>query len=111
MALKRIVAKDTGSIPAGGFVDIDYAPEVNLRLKRIIAVELTGGVLAPLFATFYLGDVPYFFPNVSLKIFDPANPEPIIFDLVHSAGVKITMRITNNDSTTRRVLLHLVYEE
>ena len=111
MALKRIVVKDTGSIAAGGFVDIEYAPEVNLRLRRIIAVELTGSVLAPLLATFYLGDVPYFFPNTSLKLFDPANPEPIIFDLVHSAGVKLTMRITNTDSTARRVLIHFVYEE
>lgn len=111
MALKRIVVKDTGSISAGGYVDIDYAPEVNLKLKRIIAVETTASALSLLFATFYLGDVPYFFPNTSLKLFDPANPEPIIFDLMHSAGVKLTMRITNNDSSTRRVLLHFVYEE
>jgi len=111
MSLKRIVVKDTGSIPAGNYVDIDYAPEVNLRLKRIIAVETTANALSLLFATFYIGDVPYFFPNVSLKLFDPANPGPIIFDLVHSAGVKLTMRITNNDSAARRVLLHFVYEE
>ena len=111
MALKRIVVLDTGSISSGGYVDVYYAPEVNLRLKRIMAVETTAGALSSIFATFYLGDVPYFFPNVSLKIFDPANPEPIVFDLVHSAGVKLTMRITNNDSSTRRVLIHLVYEE
>jgi len=111
MVLKRIAVKDTGSIAAGGFADIEYAPEVNLKLKRIIAVELTGGVLAPLLATLYLGDVPYFYPNASLKLFDPANPEPIIFDLVHVAGTKLTMRITNTDSTARRVLLHFIYEE
>jgi hypothetical protein len=109
--LKRITVQDTGNIAAGGYADISFAPEVNLRLKRVIAVETTAGALSLLFATFYIGDVPYFYPNVSLKLFDPANPEPIIFDLVHSAGVKLTMRITNNDSTTRRVLLHFVYEE
>jgi hypothetical protein len=111
LGLKRIVVRDTDSIPAGGFVDIDYAPEVNLKLKRIIAVETTAGALSLLFATFYIGDVPYFFPNVSLKLFDPANPEPIVFDLTHSAGVKLVMRITNNDTVARRVLIHLIYEE
>jgi hypothetical protein len=111
LTLKRIVVKDTGSISAGSFVDIDYAPEVNLKLKRIIAVETTANALSLVFATFYIGDVPYFFPNVSLKLFDPASPQPIIFDLTHSAGVKLTMRITNNDSAARRVLIHLIYEE
>jgi hypothetical protein len=38
-------------------------------------------------------------------------PVPITFDLTHSAGVKLTMRITNSDSAARRVLIHLVYEE
>ena len=111
MVLRRIVVKDTGSIAAGYHADIDYAPEVNLKLKRIMAVETTAGALSLLFATFYLGDVPYFSPNVSLKIFDPANPEPIVFDLMHNAGVKLTMRITNNDSAARRVLIHFIYEE
>ena len=111
MSLKRIVVRDTGSIAAGGFVDIDYAPEVNLRLKRIIAIELTAAKLEPLLATFYLGDVPYFFPNVSLKLFDPLSPSPIIFDLTHSAGVKLIMRITNTDTAARRALIHFVYEE
>jgi hypothetical protein len=111
VVLKRIVVQDTGSISAGGFIDVSYAPEVNLKLKRIIAVETTAGALSLLFATFYIGDVPYFFPNVSLRLFDPAIPTPITFDLVHSAGVKLTMRITNSDSAARRVLLHFVYEE
>lgn len=111
MTLKRIVVKDTGSIAAGSYIDIDYAPEVNLKLKRIVAVETTAGALSLLFATFYLGDVPYFFPNVSLKLFDPANPEPVVFDLMHSAAVKLTMRITNNDTAARRVLIHFIYEE
>jgi hypothetical protein len=111
MVLKRIVVRDTGSIAPGSFADIEYAPEVNLRLRRIVAIETTANALSLLFATLYIGDVPYFFPNVSLKLFDPANPEPIIFDLVHPAGVKLTMRITNNDSQARRVLLHFIYEE
>jgi hypothetical protein len=111
MVLKRIAVKDTGSIPAGGYVDIDYAPEINLRLKRIIAVETTANALSLLFTTFYIGDVPYFFPNASLKLFDPVNPVPIIFDLAHPAGVKLIMRITNNDTAARRVLIHFVYEE
>jgi hypothetical protein len=111
MVLKRIVVKDTGTISPGSFADIDYAPEVSLRLKRIIAVETTANALSLLFATFYIGDAPYFFPNASLKLFDPANPEPIIFDLMHSAGVKLIMRITNNDTAARRVLVHFVYEE
>jgi len=111
VTLKRIVVKDTGSISAGSYVDIDYAPEVTLKLKRVVAVETTANALSLLFATFYIGDVPYFFPNVSLKVFDPANPTPVIFDLTHPAGAKLIMRITNNDSTARRVLLHFIYEE
>jgi hypothetical protein len=111
VVLKRVVVQDTGSISAGGFIDVSYAPEVNLKLKRIIAVETTANALSLLFATFYIGDVPYFFPNVSLKLFDPANPTPIVFDLMHSAGVKLTMRVTNSDTSARRVLLHFVYEE
>jgi len=111
VVLKRIVVLDTGSISAGGFIDVSYAPEVNLKLKRIIAVETTANALSLLFATFYIGDVPYFYPNISLKLFDLANPTPITFDLVHSAGVKLIMRITNADSSARRVLLHLIYEE
>ena len=111
MVLKRVVKLDTGSIPAGSFVDLSYAPEVNLRLKRMICVETTAMALRPITMSFYLGDVPYFFPDSSAALFDPAVPQPIVFDLVHSAGVKLVMRVTNTDTTARRLLVHLVYEE
>jgi hypothetical protein len=111
VVLKRVVTLDTGSIPAGGFVDVWYAPEVNLRLKRIIVVETTADATNLIFMTFYLGDVPFFFPNISASLLRHDVPVPIVFDLTHPAGVKLTMRITNSDSAARRVLIHLVYEE
>ncbi len=111
MVLKRIVTLDTGSISAGSFVDVWYAPEVNLKLKRVIVVETTANATSLVFMTFYMGDVPFFFPNVSATLFGHDVPEPIIFDLTHSAGVKLTMRVTNTDSAARRLLIHLVYEE
>jgi len=111
VTLKRIVVLDTGSISAGSFVDVSYAPEINLKLKRIIAIETTADAPNLVFMTFYMGDVPYFYPNASAGIFHLRNLEPVIFDLMHSAGVKLTMRITNSDSAARRLLIHLVYEE
>ncbi len=111
MTLKRIVTLDTGSISAGGFVDVWYAPEVNLKLKRVIVVETTANATSLIFMTFYLGDVPFFFPNVNANLLRHDVPVPIIFDLTHSAGVKLTMRVTNSDSAARRLLIHLIYEE
>ena len=110
MALKRVVLIDTGNISSGSYTDVSYAPEVDLTLNKVYAVETTSGALSLLFATFYLADEPFFAPNASLKLFDPANSEPITFNLVHKNGTKLSMRITNSDTATRRVLIHLVYE-
>lgn len=111
MTLKRIVALDTGSLSAGSFTDLTYAPEVDLKLKRIEVVETTANAPSLLFMTFYVGDVPFFFPNVSAALFQPLDASPIIFDLVHSKGVYLKIRVTNSDSTTRRLIIHLIYEE
>jgi hypothetical protein len=111
MALRRIVRIDSGDIAAGGFKDLDYAPEVNLRLKRIIAVETTAAAYRLVFVRINMGDIPLTAPDISAELLRPDLAQPIIFDLVHVAGVKLIFRITNADTTTRRVHLHLVYEE
>ena len=111
MTLKRIVKLDTGSLSAGSFVDLVYAPEVDLKLKRIEVVETTANAFNMLFMTFYLGDVPFFFPDVSAALFQPLDAYPIIFDLAHPKGVYLKIRVTNTDSTTRRLVIHLIYEE
>ena len=110
MTLKRIVKLDTGSLSAGSFTDLTYAPEVDLKLKRIEVVETTAN-LNLLFLTFYIGDAPYFFPDVSAALFQPLDAMPIIFDLAHPKGVYLKIRVTNSDTTTRRLLIHLIYEE
>jgi hypothetical protein len=111
VTLKRIVKLDTGSLSAGSFVDLVYAPEVDLKLKRIEVVETTANALNLLFMTFYLGDVPFFFPDVSAALFQPLDAYPIIFDLAHNKGVYLKIRVTNSDTTTRRLIIHLIYEE
>ena len=111
MTLRRIVKLDTGSIPAGGFVDLTYAPEVDLKLKRIQVVETTAGAYSLVFMTFYIGDVPYFFPDVSSALFRFDHPQPIVFDLAHAKGVVVKFRVTNADTAARRLLIHLIYEE
>jgi len=111
VTLKRIVKLDTGSLSAGSFVDLVYAPEVDLKLKRIEVVETTANAFNMLFMTFYLGDVPFFFPDVSAALFQPLDAYPIIFDLAHPKGVYLKIRVTNTDSTTRRLVIHLIYEE
>ena len=111
MTLKRIVKLDTGSISAGSFVDLVYAPEVDLKLKRIEVVETTAGAYSLLFLTFYIGDVPFFFPDASAALFQPLDASPIIFDLAHPKGVYLKIRVTNSDSAARRLIIHLIYEE
>jgi hypothetical protein len=111
LTLKRIVRLDTGPISAGGFVDLTYAPEVDLKLKRIEVVETTAGAYNLLFLTFYIGDVPFFFPDASAALFQPLDPSPIIFDLAHNKGVYLKIRVTNSDTATRRLIIHLIYEE
>ena len=111
MTLRRIARLDTGSISAGGFVDVTYAPEVDLKLKTIRVVETTADAYNLVFLTFYIGDVPYFFPDVSAAIFRYNNPEPIVLDLAHAKGVILKIRVTNADAVARRLLIHLVYEE
>jgi hypothetical protein len=111
LTLRRIVKLDTGPISAGGFVDLVYAPEVDLKLKRIEVVETTVGAYSLIFLTFYIGDVPYFFPDVSAAIFQPLDPSPVIFDLAHNKGVYLKIRVTNADTATRRLIIHLIYEE
>ena len=111
MALRRVVKLDTGSLSAGSFIDLVYAPEVDLKLKRIECVETTAGAYSLIFLTFYIGDVPYFFPDVSAALFQPLDPSPIVFDLAHPKGVYLKVRVTNADSAARRLLIHLIYEE
>jgi len=111
MPLKRIVKLATGSIPAGGFVDIRYAPEVSLRIKKIIAVEASGNPLNNVHATLYIGDVPYAFPDVSLAVFSPANLHNPDIDLVLPAGVNLTMRVTNSSSSAVSVFIYLICVE
>ena len=111
MTLRRIVKLDSGSISAGGFVDLTYAPEVDLKLKRIQVVETTAGTYSLLFLTFYIGDVPYFFPDANAALFRFDHPQPVIFDLAHAKGVVLKFRVTNADTTARRLLIHLIYEE
>lgn len=111
MALKRVVRLDTGNVAAGSFVDLTYAPEVTMRLKRMVVVETTAGAYSLLFLTFYLGDNPIFRPEVSAALFAPNVPVPVVFDLEHKEGVKLSMRVTNADTATRRLLVHLIYEE
>ena len=77
MALKRIIRLSAGKISANGQVDVKHTPEVNLVLKRIIVVEETGASVNKVFATLYLGEDPYFSPDVSLALFLPNNPAPI----------------------------------
>ncbi|MEM3982561.1 MAG: hypothetical protein QXM71_07585 [Thermofilum sp.] len=110
MALKRIVKLDTGSLAAGSFTDLTYAAEVNLTIKKIIAVEATGASINNVVATFYIADVPYFMPDTSLMLFHPSNQYNPDIDLVLPAGVRLTMRVTNNEAAARRVLIHLICE-
>lgn len=110
MALKRIVKLDTGSLGTGSFTDLTYAAEVNLTIKKIIAVEATGASINSVLSTFYIADVPYFMPDVSLAIFHPSNQYNPDIDLVLPAGTRLTMRVTNNESAARRVLIHLICE-
>jgi len=111
VTLKRIVKLDTGSLSAGSFIDLVYAPEVDLKLKRIECVETTAGAYSLIFLTFYIGDVPYFFPDTSAALFQPLDPSPVVFDLAHPKGVYLKVRVTNADSAARRLLIHLIYEE
>jgi len=108
--LKRIVKLDTGVLSAGAIKDLTYAAEVNLTIKKIMAIEESGLSIGKVYATFYIGDVPYFMPDANLTIFQPTilhNPD---IDLVLPAGVRLTMRITNNESGDRRVLIYLICE-
>lgn len=111
MTLRRIVRLDTSNLSAGSFIDLTYSPEVDLRLKRIECVETTANAYNLLFLTFYMGDVPYFFPDASAALFQPQDPSPITLDLAHAKGVTLKIRVTNADTTTRRLLIHLIYEE
>jgi hypothetical protein len=111
VTLKRIVKLDTGLLGAGSFVDLVYAPEVDLKLKCVKVVETTAGAYSLIFLTFYIGDAPFFFPDVSATLFQPLDPSPTIFDLAHPKGVYLKIRVTNSDTTTRRLLIHLIYED
>ena len=111
MTIRRIVRLDTGSVSAGGFVDLTYAPEVDLKLKTIRVVETAAGAYSLVFLTFYIGDVPYFFPDASAALFKFDVPQAIVFDLAHAKGVILKIRVTNADTAARRLLIHLIYEE
>lgn len=110
MPLKRIVRLDTGVISSKSYKDVWYAPETNLVIKKIVAVEAGGNSLDQVYTTLYIGDVPYFFPDASLALFTSTslhNPE---LNLTLPAGVKLTMRVSNDYETERRVLIHLICE-
>jgi hypothetical protein len=55
--------------------------------------------------------VPFFFPDVSVALFQPLDAMPIIFDLAHPKGVYLKIRVTNSDTSARRLIIHLIYEE
>ena len=111
MALKRIVKIDTGSISAGGFVDISYAPEVDLRLKKIRIVEASGNTIYNVTMTLRMGDKPYVDPDVSASLFVGDYDKLMTLDIDHPAGVKLSSRVTNSESAARRLFIHLIYEE
>lgn len=110
MPLKRIVKLDTGVIPAGAIKDLTYAAEVNLTIKKIVAVEESGLSISKVYTTLYIGDVPYFMPDANLAIFHPSFQYIPDIDLVLPAGVRLTMRVTNNEAGDRRVLIYLICE-
>jgi len=111
MPLKRIVKLSTGTISAGSFVDVWYAPEINLKIHNIIAIEASGASLNNVHATLYIGDVPYAFPDVSLAVFSPSNFSNPDIDLTLPAGVKLSMRVTNNSSSAVNVFIYLICTE
>lgn len=111
MALRRIVRLDTGSLSAGAFTDLTYAPEVDLKLKRIAVVETTAGAYSLVFLNLYIGDVPFIFPDASAAVFRFDNPNLPTLDLAHAKGVYLKIRVTNSDTAGRRLLIHLMYEE
>jgi hypothetical protein len=110
MPLKRIVKLDTGSIAAGGFVDLNYAPEVDLKLKRIQVIEITAGDYANIFLTLYLAGEPIFQPDVNASVLKFDNPNLPTFDRDHAKGDKLITRVSNIAGATRRLIIHLVYE-
>jgi hypothetical protein len=110
MALNRVVKLDTDTIPAGGYKDLKYSPEVDLTLKQIQAVEVTAGDYVNVFTSLYLGDNPIFRPDAALAILKFDHPNPLNFDLRHNKGVDLNFRVTNTATAARRVIFHLIYE-
>jgi len=110
MPVKRIVKLDTGALAAGAFTDITYSPEINLMITKIVIIEAAGNPVNNVTLTFYVADVPYFHPDVSAALFTTTslhNPE---LKVLLQAGVRLSMRITNGESTTRRLYIHLIAE-
>ena len=107
----RIRVIETGSISAGSHKDYEQAEEVDLVLKRIFIVETGGNSMNNVVLTLYVGDKPYFKPNASAAIFDPSNPLNPELNIEVAKGVKVSGRVTNNESAARSLLIHLVYEE
>ena len=101
---------DTSSISAGGYVDIVHAEPVDVKLKKVQVVEATGASVNNVLMTFYVGDDPKVLPDVSARIFTGDYALLPELDIEIKAGVKITMRVTNNESAARRLYIHLIYE-
>jgi hypothetical protein len=102
---------DTGSIPAGGYVDIVHAEPVDVKLKKIQIVEATGASVNNVVMTLYVGDVPIVLPDVSAAVFVGPYEQLLELNVEIKAGVKITMRVTNNETAARRLYIHLIYEK
>jgi hypothetical protein len=110
MPLKRVVKLDTEPIAAGGFKDLNYSPEIDLKLKQIQVVEITASDYANVFLTLYLGAEPIFSPDVNASVLKFDNPNLPIFDLDHRKGEKLITRVSNIAGAARRLILHLIYE-
>jgi hypothetical protein len=104
------VKLDTESIPAGGYKDLNYSPEVDLKLKQIQVVEITAGDYNNIFLTLYLAGDPIFQPDVNASILKFDNPNLPVFDLDHVKGDKLITRVTNIAAAARRLIIHLIYE-
>jgi len=111
MAFDRIRMIDTGDISAGGYVDFSQAEEVDLTLKRVFVVEASGASVNNVVMTIHVGDQPLVRPNVSAAVFDPSNPLNPELNIPVPKGTKVNGRVTNNESASRRLYIHLVYEK
>lgn len=110
MPVKRIVRLDTGSLATGAFIDITYSPEVNLMITKIVVIEAGGNTVNNVMLTFYVADTPILTPDASAALFATTSLHNPDLKVLLQSGVRLTMRVTNNESTTRRLYIHLISE-